>query len=110
MLLIVEIILRRWNLLAEINFTVLLILTLITELSWHSPVGPGGDRHIGGVLGSLLLLVLVHFTCYVYFTLQSAVVRLLTVLVRRRIQLGAYCFLKDDSTCIRTIPFLSESG
>ena len=56
MLLSVEIILRSWNFLTKVNFTILLILTLITELCWHSPIWSGGYGHVRGVLSSLLLL------------------------------------------------------
>lgn len=111
MLLRIEIIFRRWNLLANGYFTVFLILTLVTKLSWYSPIWPWGYWHVGGVLGCLLLLIFVHFTCHIHLTLKGWVVRLLTVLVRRSlVKLGTYCFLKNDSSSIGSISLLSECG
>ena len=83
MLIIVEIIFRSWILLANANLTSLLILVLVAELGWKPSIRPRGNGHVRGILGGLLLL-LVHLTRDIHFTLVSRVVRLLTVLIGRR--------------------------
>lgn len=92
MLITVEIILGSWVFLANTNLACFLILTLVAELGREPSVGSGGYGHVGGILCGLLLLF-IHFTSNIHFPLVSRVVRLLTVLIGRRVQLGANCFL-----------------